>query len=461
MRSCVLLEVLTLIVIFTFTACDHRKVNVADEAQAGARLDMNQGAELGDSMLIEDADAGLGLNDTDLTDALMMVVDQETEETDQDFPSSSASFDTLGSWLDDRVISESINGYGLMVFDDQDSLLIERSSGQCSNRGPCPNGTPDYTVDLVTGVASSSKWVISTLVLAALEDEVNLGRLPNLVSGLDRPLLNRLGCDAPLPADVESITIRQLLSFTSGLLSNHPCVGGTDSPIECACKILFDSAERMVDEVSLESPRSVAHRPGTTYKYGETNLLVAVALIESQLGFSWIDYFNSRVVEPAQMGNAFFRNTMNPSGSLRASAREYAAFVKTIFHDFSGAGVILSAEAVAEQFANQMPEGVVKLFTPRQDLDYGLNTWRWCYLGVDANVLQDTEQIQVDPSCDVIHQTGHAGKGGFTPWIDLTHSRYGVFSIREDFVGDQADDYSQEVLELITLVRLYSGLALP
>ncbi|MBU1429521.1 beta-lactamase family protein [Myxococcota bacterium] len=374
---------------------------------------------------------------------------------------SPPTFEALGAWLDEQVTDEVIHGYGVMVFDAEDSTLLERSAGRCALDGPCPRGGADYTVDLVTGAASSSKWVVSTLLLAALEDAVDAGRLPSLMAGLDAPISSLLDCAAGASPLADEITLRHLLSFTSGLLIDHPCVGGEGGAVECACRIIADSAERLVDDPQEGNPRRVAHTPGAVYKYSETDLLVAVAIVEQQIGAPWTDYFAIRIAEPAGMGAVAFRDPMAPSGSLRASVRQYAAFVRALFHDLDGASVLLSVEALAAQQANQMPPGVVRLITPQPDLDYGLNNWRWCYEEVDAGVLEDASQIRPDSSCEAVHQTGHAGKGGFLPWIDLTHDRYGVYAMREASSSDSPEDYSPEEVAMTAIVRLYSGIAIP
>lgn len=184
-----------------------------------------------------------------------------------------------------------------------------------------------------------------------------------------------------------------------------------------------------------------------------------MAMVEAVTGQHWRDYFVARVRDPAGMGDAQFLNPLNPSGSMWASITEYASFVRTLFHDGrDGAAVVLSAEAVALQQANHMPPDVVRVSTPEPDLEYGLNNWRWCYQPVDARVLGDANQIVPDLSCASEHLTGHSGKGGFGPWIDVQRGIYGVFAMREETSGNP-EDYTPEELNRLKLVRLYSGLA--
>ena len=161
---------------------------------------------------------------------------------------------------------------------------------------------------------------------------------------------------------------------------------------------------------------------------------------------------------------------MNISGSLRASVADYAKFVRAVFHDGQpGANaIVLSPAAVQEQEKSQMPPGVVYLSQLQPGLEYGLNTWRWCYQDIDAETLlafgRDPNSFEPadvlamqDSSCTGVHQQGHGGKGGYQPFVDRKRGFYGVFAMREPSPG-AGDQYSFSELTLTAVVRLYAGL---
>jgi D-alanyl-D-alanine-carboxypeptidase/D-alanyl-D-alanine-endopeptidase len=385
--------------------------------------------------------------------------------------SGAPSFATLEGLLQDKVASASISGYALQIYDGDDSLLFESEGGVCrSPQYACPSGNQPFTVDLVTGIASSSKWVTSTVLLAAVDELVAKGTVPSVAAGLDTTVGTVLSgaCGAGNLGRGATVTLRQLLSFTSGLLPDHPCVEDNVSTMqECACKVLSDSAQ-----VEVEGPNdgnaANAQPPGTVFKYGASAHVVAAAMLEVATGETYAELFERLVQTPTGM-TAFYQDEKSIAGSMRASVSDYARFVRGVYHSGTP-GALLSAAALAEQEKNQLPPNVVRLSQLQPGLDYGLNTWRWCYEARTAEELlafgrtpeeftpEDLLGIQ-DPSCAVIHQQGHGGKGGYQPWVDRRRGFYGVFAMREPSAGG-GDDYSYSELSLTAVVRLYAGLVI-
>lgn len=370
------------------------------------------------------------------------------------------SWEVLRGWLHQQVTSHAINGFAVQIFDGDDNLVFASEAGTCVEQGACPQGAPAYTVDLVTGVASSSKWVTSTTVIATLERAVSAGRFTSLDRALDAPLSGILTCPTALPSSMAAITIRQLLSFTDGLLPDHPCVGRPgETLVGCACSILIDSAAVRVDSPTAGAARTSAHPPGTTYKYGESHQVVAGAVVEQLSRMPWTTVYETLVATPAGMAAAYRSQTLL-SGSLRSSVSDYAKFVRALFHDGrDGTRTILSAAAIEQQERSQMPPSVAYLITPQPGLEYGLNIWRWCYAPHGPEILDDPTAIVADATCTAVHQSGHGGKGGFQPWIDRERGFYGVFSMREPSPAGGAD-YTVAEVSITTAVRLYAGLVI-
>lgn len=80
---------------------------------------------------------------------------------------------------------------------------------------------------LITGVTSSSKWVTSTVILAALDEGVAAGRWASVGEALDAAVTD-LSCE-DVNGPVTGATLRQLLSFTSGMIADHDCVNSNAS----------------------------------------------------------------------------------------------------------------------------------------------------------------------------------------------------------------------------------------
>jgi CubicO group peptidase (beta-lactamase class C family) len=377
--------------------------------------------------------------------------------------SAEASFGALDRWLKDKVEQGTIGGYALLIFDRDDTLLLRSDAGVCGETPACPPGRPKFDVDLVTGVASSSKWVTSTVLLAALDRLVAERKIPSVSAGLDRSAGEVLPCAASL-GRTKTVTLRQLLSFTSGLLPDHRCVGdGTSTMRECACAILADSSLVEVASAEAGAPRTTTQPPGSVYKYGSAHQVVAAAIVETATGQPFEALYESLVKGPAGL-DARYRDRTLISGSLRASVADYAKFVRAIFHDGEPGAtrVLLSKEALDEQERSQTPPGIVFRMSPQEGLDYGLGTWRMCHrtLGPAPLLALDAAAIagSVDRTCGEVHQQGHGGKGGYQPFIDRKRGIYGVFAMREPSPGAGAE-YTPAELGLTAAVRLYAGLA--
>jgi CubicO group peptidase (beta-lactamase class C family) len=391
--------------------------------------------------------------------------DGGSHDTGADAP----SFATLDALLRDKVSSGAINGYAVQIYDGDDTLLFESEAGVCSTPNMCPNGSPRFTTELVTGVASSSKWVTSSVVLAALDERVAARTIPSVAAGLDTTVgavLSR-ACGSRRLGRGATVTLRQLLSFTSGLLPDASCVGDRSFTMQqCACRILSDSAAVEVASANAGSAAGNAQPPGSVWKYGPSYQVVAAAMVEVMTGQSFASLYQRLVRGPTGM-SANYQNPTEISGSLRASVTDYARYVRAIYH--SGApGELLSAEALAEQERSQFPQGVVRRSQLQAGLEYGLNTWRWCYRNMDAATVlafgQNPERFSADDSgdfqdssCTEIHQQGHGGKGGYQPFVDRPRGFYGVFAMREPSAGG-GDQYSASEQSLTAFVRLYAGL---
>jgi D-alanyl-D-alanine-carboxypeptidase/D-alanyl-D-alanine-endopeptidase len=232
-------------------------------------------------------------------------------------------FSALDRYLDERLAA-GLSGFAMQVVDAEGRVVYRREAGACSS-AMCPSGDPDFTVQLVTGVASSTKWVTSTVVLAALDEGVAAGRWESISAALDTPVVPELGC-GDVSGPIAGVTLRQLLSFTSGVLADHDCVDSGDALQGCACEILRDSAAAMTTDVSRDTRLRNAHPPGATYKYGASHHALAGAWLERAVGEPWEALFARFVRAPLGVDMRYRRST-NLAGSVETSVADCTRFV--------------------------------------------------------------------------------------------------------------------------------------
>ena len=280
-----------------------------------------------------------------------------------------------------------VSGMGLAVYDADDHLLFEQMYG-------------DFAPDRLVAIASASKWV-SGLVLFDVIATSNGALTLDSTTG---QILHWTGPSA-------AITLRHLMSFTSGLESEAACTADPTLTL-AAC-------------VDIIAGRDTTAAPGVRFDYGSTHLQVAGRMAEVVTGSSWNALFRERVARPLGLPQevAYYtwpkqaRGTTNPliAGGMRASMRDYAKILSLIFHRGHGAGLTLGADALFAAQARE-PFAVVIGKSPAVALGlpyhYGLTAW----------LETTTPRI----GSDILSS---AGAFGFVPWIDRHAGYYAVLGM--------------------------------
>ena len=218
-----------------------------------------------------------------------------------------------------------------------------------------------------------------------------------------------------------SVTLRQLLSFTSGLEKEPPCIGSLSDPDAC-----------ISDIVDLNLARNADPAGARTFFYSGAHLFVAAraAVNASGLG-SWgalfrafkeaHGVFQSPLTSPgpAELGvGAFFPfsgagNSPSPAGALRYTAGDYTPFlVKLTHHE------ILSAAVVSQLFTDEVAaQGVAIEYSPLLDdgeaWHYDLGNWTEC---PDATFTAE---------CAAARRYSSPGSFGTYPFVDFNPSASG------------------------------------
>lgn len=308
-------------------------------------------------------------------------------------------FDALERRILDVVAEIGLPGASLMVV-HAGSLVEQETWGE-------------YTLETKVPIASASKWLSGALIMTLVDD----GLLT-----LDDPaetFVDQLKGTPP-----GQLTLRQMLSFTTGLISEDqmPCYSSADYSLqECVTEWV---------------KKPLAHRPGAQYRYHSGHLMMAGALAEIVTGQSFEELFQERIAIPLGMVSTRFLHNKdpsripvtfpNPAGGAVSTLGDYARFLEMLVNDgLAPDGTrVLSTESIAEMETNQT-EGLpmrASRFRTSSKAPYGLAHWiDWTYPDGSTMV------------------TSSPGTFGFRGWIDRENDVFGVYLVWDNSDGNDPD----------------------
>lgn len=272
-----------------------------------------------------------------------------------------------------------------------DTVVFERAYGA-------------FETDEVVDIASATKW-LSGAVIMSLVDSGDLS--------LDSPLSEFF---PGLTGPKRSVTIRQLFSLTSGIVSpiGRDCLGDVTTTLEaCAAEVLG---------------RPLRYLPGSGFFYGGGSMQVAARAAEVATGQAWVDLFEERIAEPLGMTDTVYNSETNPrvAGGIRSSASDYTAFLQMVLNGGVHDGTrVLSPSAVDAMLADQTG-GVERGAVPVLESPYTK------YAGTDPDIPNDALGYGVGVWREQLTESGelrHAsslGAFGFGPWVDVEQDLGGV-----------------------------------
>lgn len=286
-----------------------------------------------------------------------------------------------------RAKEASTPALALAIYDEDDRRLYARAWG-------------DFATDRRVALASASK-LVSGLVLLRLVDAG--------VLSLDSTTGAVLGWQG----DGATISLRHLLSFTSGLTP------------EAACTL--QAGTTLASCVATIAATPLVAMPGERYDYGSTHLHVAARMAEVASGKPWAALFAEQVKTPLGLGAevAYFTaprqaaGQQNPliAGGLRASMDEYAKILGAVFHGPKGK-VPLSQGLVTSMGIEPYPAATIgnsPFANAGLPYHYGFTAWLECSTPATG--------------CARISSPGAFG---FTPWLDRQKRYYAILGMQLD-----------------------------
>jgi D-alanyl-D-alanine-carboxypeptidase/D-alanyl-D-alanine-endopeptidase len=283
-------------------------------------------------------------------------------------------------------VRQRISGMGLSIYDARGNKVFEQMYG-------------DFSPDRRIPIASASKLVAGLTILRLVDQ----GKL-----SLESTTGAVLGWKGPQGA----ITLRHLLSFTSGLPPRDACTLRPESTLaECASTL---------SKLKLVAP------PGTRFDYGNTHLHVAARMAEVVTGKTWDAVFGEQLRVPLAIdADAKFytwprkpEGTTNPliAGGMQMTINEYAKVLDLEYHRGLYRGQRLISDALFTAQATEHYPNAVIGDTPVERINlnyhYGLASWLMC----------------PPPAVNCPVQSS-PGAFGFTPWVDRTGGYYAILGM--------------------------------
>ena len=266
------------------------------------------------------------------------------------------------------------------------------------------------TAETLYESASTSKWVAAATILALVDQGV--------LAVDDNPQDYIPFWTEEAASPLASITLAQLLSFTSGLENAPLCLNlaGAD----------FANCVETVHDNNYASPVA----PGTGFYYASSHLQVAgLMAVNAAAKASWSEVFADFKAATGLFPSGVFDlpSASNPrlAGGMHWRADEYLDFLAAFYHD-----QILSA-ALKTQLLVDHIAGLTIVESPAtaigQEWHYGWGFWLEC-----ASATYD---------CPGITRISSPGAYGAYPFIDYEHAYFGILA-RQGALGSFPDGLS-------------------
>lgn len=271
------------------------------------------------------------------------------------------------------------------------TLLLEAEDGR---RFTYSHGSATPTTRYES--ASTSK-LVTAVVLLELVDQGALS--------LDTKAMDLLGFWTE-----PSVTLRHLLSFTSGFHDEPLCLNGPNAVFESCVQAIYDDNQA----------NGIA--AGSQFYYSGTHLQVAGLMAIKATGASdWTAVFDAFKARTGLFANARYDlpSASNPrlAGGMHWDAEEYLTFLRALSSDS-----LLTPAMQTELFADQRGSATV-MASPAfaalgEDWSYGFGNWLECATATQLNTFD----------CGAGHRNSSAGAYGAYPFVDFDSGFFGMLA---------------------------------
>jgi CubicO group peptidase (beta-lactamase class C family) len=289
---------------------------------------------------------------------------------------SQPNFTRLDEWMDANA--KDMGGRTILVVYKDGKIIYNKSVSEMNQRQKSlikyvarKQGTEahlkQYGLDSRQMIASCSKWLSAALVMTFV-DEGKL-HLTDTV-GLYLPVLSRHGKG--------NITISECLSHLTGIKA---------PPLKESLKEMKSvrSMDQAIEEISLLTMEGT---PGKVFRYSNTGLQIAGAVIEKISGKSFEDLFAGRIAKPLGLRNTDFGKgpVAFPAGGASSTPEDYLKFLIMILNNGKYNGLqILTEESIGEMEINRLGTEVKIAYSPAEAEGFGYGYGEWVVKNPDAD----------------------------------------------------------------------------
>jgi CubicO group peptidase (beta-lactamase class C family) len=218
--------------------------------------------------------------------------------------------------------------------------------------------TQDFTSTTRERIASCSKWLSAALVMTFV-DEGKLSLEDTI--GKFLPIMSQNGKGG--------IKIWHCLSHLTGIKG----LEGKDSWTE------MTNYKGMDEAMASISKQPVEGEAGKTFRYGNTGLQIAAAVIEKVGKKDFETLFQERIAKPCGMKQTDFGKVAVPqaAGGAFSTAEDYLNFLVMLLNDgkFNGKQVLTARSVVAMQ--HNYAKGAKIMYSPAEALNWGYGFGEW------------------------------------------------------------------------------------
>lgn len=311
----------------------------------------------------------------------------------------------------DRFVNTTDEGASFQVFNSSGTRVYARSSGL------------DYST--YKPIASGSKWVTAVVAMKAIESL-------NCTTGTTLSLSTTTGQALGWTGTRGNITLRQLLSFTSGLNA------GNLNGANCISTLPAGAGNTEKDACSDAIRDGSTGTPGELFVYNSNHMAVAMRMLEKTCNRTWTQIFTETLVTPLGWDSSQaiwkgnFQSSTTTDGSmsgaygLTISAEAYARMLSALLRNGTARNAtgdvtgFLSQNNVNEILNDQFNGATIgysQFASFGYRWQYGLGNWRFC----------STPQTPSECDKDLISHS--LGINGFYPFLDRNKGYYAILAV--------------------------------